>query len=262
MNKAENIILKVNDNIKNWYENGGEAKIAKYFVDPDGIFTTAVGVKSGVYGTSVLTPYGKEILMYIGEVGKAGRGFRDRLVEHAKYWIDSSEHFTGVKASELEAGYRYVVRILAEEADDAKRYDLEQRMIEELKPYMQFSCYPKFDSDYRGNDLAIFRTYRRRAFVVARDGKYTEEDNKLFVDNIFKLRDKVDFNDYKTAKPDKKIVDLVEREMPNYSDVWRNVKAFIEASMGITSKRGCRYSYLVRIVAAALEASYKPECVL
>lgn len=29
--------------------------------------------------------------------------------------------------------------------------------------------------------------------------------------------------------------------------------------MGITSKIGCRYSYLVKLVAAALETTYKSE---
>ncbi len=251
--------LKINNNILSWIEKGGDEKIARYFDDPQGIFTTDAGLKPGVYSTCVRTPEGREILMYIGEVGKAGRGFRDRLVEHAKYWIDNSEHFTGVKAAELKSGYRYVVRILAEEADDAKRYDLEQRAIEELKPYMQFSCYPKFDSDYRGNDLAIFRTYRRRAFVVARDGEYTEDGNELFVENIFKLRDKVDFNDYRTAKPNASIVALVEREMPKGSEIWLKVKNFVETCMGITSRVGCRYSYLLKLVAAALEATYKEE---
>lgn len=118
---------------------------------------------------------------------------------------------------------------------------------------------PKYETEYRGNDLAIFPTYRRRAFLVARDGKYIEEKKGLFVDNIYKLLDKVDLNDYRTVIPAQQIVDLVEKEMPNGSEVCASVKKFVETKLGIVSKRGCRYSYLIKIVAAVLETVYKAD---
>ncbi len=254
--------LKVNANIRSWYMCSGWKKIKDYMDDVDGIFSTDNGYKVGVYGVYVVTPLDKEILMYIGEVGKEGRGFRDRIMEHAKYWLDNSEYYAGVKAEELKCGYKYRVKILAEEKNDDKRYELEQSLIEQMKPYVQFNCYPKHKSEYKGYDLAIFGTYRRRAFIVARDGKYTEEAPELLIDSIYELRNKVDFNEYRTAKPDKEIVELIEKEMPKGSDVWRNVKDFVEENMGITSARGCRYSYLVKIVAAALEPVYKIKMAL
>lgn len=252
-------MMKVNKNIKQWYNNGGKKKIEEHMEDKNGIFTTSIGYEAGVYGVYILTPPKQEIPMYIGEVGKEGRGFRDRLVEHAKYWIENPEWYTGLKMSELKSGYKYLIRILALEADHNKRYALEQSLIEEIKPYLQFNCYPKYNSSYRGNDLALFPTYRRRAFIVSRDGKYTEQDDDLFVDNIFKIAAEVDLNDYRTATPDQSLMELITKEMPNGSELCKSVKQFVEHRMGIVSTRGCRYSYLVKLVSAALETKYKEE---
>ena len=69
----------------------------------------------------------------------------------------------------------------------------------------------------------------------------------------------MDFNEYRTSKPDKELVKLIEKEMPNGSDEWSRIKKVVEANMGITSERGCRYSYLIKIVAAALEPTYKMQ---
>ena len=79
--------LKVSKVISDWYYSIGKEQITKYVLDPDGIFSTENGSKAGVYLVYVVVPTGKEILMYVGEVGKAGRGFRDRLAEHLKYWL-------------------------------------------------------------------------------------------------------------------------------------------------------------------------------
>ena len=159
---------------KQWYENGGEKKIEEYFLDPDRMFSSYTGKLSGVYGAYVVTPEGKEILMYIGETGKEKRRFIDRLTEHARFWIENPEHYTGVKRAELENGYKYLVRMLEMEDNDTKRYAKEQELCEIMKPYMQSGVYPKYESKYRGFDLAIFPTYRRRAFLIARDGKVTQ----------------------------------------------------------------------------------------
>ena len=123
--------LKCNDLINDWFRSVGKEQIKKYVLDPDGIFSTENGNKAGVYGVYVVTTDGKEILMYVGEVGKAERGFIDRLAEHLKYWINNSEWYAGIRASELKAGYKYRICILAEENDEDKRYDLEQRAVEE-----------------------------------------------------------------------------------------------------------------------------------
>ena len=251
--------IKVSKSIMSWYASGGCEKIERFMLDSDGIFSSNNGFLQGVYGAYVVTPEGREILMYIGDVGKGGRGFRDRLTEHAKYWLENPEFYTGLKMSDLINGYKYKIKILAIEQDANVRYKKKQNIIEEGKPYLQYNCYPKFKSDeYRGYDIAILGSYRRRAYVVARDGKYTEDEekNELFVDNIYSLRN-VDFNDYRSAKPNRTVVELVKKEMSNGSEVWRKVKDLVETNMGITSKRGCQYSYLVRIVAAALEPTYK-----
>lgn len=253
--------LKVNESSRQWVESCGEKKIAHYFEDPDGIFSTENGYKAGVYEVSVVISAEREIGMYIGEVGKQGRGFIDRLTEHARYWIENTELYTGVKLSELDNGYKFKVRILAEETDYDKRYELEQAFVEQRKPYLQYNCYSKYDSKYRGFDLAIFVTWRRRAFIVARDGKYTEEKRELFVEGIYEANKNVDFNEFRKATPNQDVVALVEKEMPKGSEIWMQLKRVVEKNMGIDSERGCQYSYLVRIIAAVLEPRYKAEAV-
>ena len=220
--------MNVSMKTKKWYEEGGCEKIRRYMDDVDGIFSTDNGSKKGVYGVYVITPLAQEIPMYFGEVGKEERCFLDRLVEHAKQWIESPELYTGLLPSELENGYKYLIRILAEENDEEKRYGLEQALIEEFKPYLQFSCYPKFKVEYRGNDLTIFRTYRRRAFIVARDGKYTES-NELLVDRIFSLDETTDFSlsYYRDKHLCFELMRQIEKEMPKGSDKWRSVKEFV-----------------------------------
>jgi hypothetical protein len=215
---------------------------------------------AGVYEVSVVISDDREIVMYIGETGKYGRGFVDRLIEHAKTWLVNPELCSGVKLSELDNGYKYKVRILAEEYDYSKRYELEQNFIEQRKPYLQYNCYSKYDSAYRGFDLEIFVTYRRRAFVVARDGKYTEKKYELLVDRILDLNKNIDFSDYRSIVPSMNFIALVEKEMPKGSAIWSQIKSVVEKNIGIESIRGCQYPYLVRLVAAVLEATSKSEC--
>ena len=191
--------------------------------------------------------------MYIGEVGKEERCFKDRLIEHAKHWIENPLFYTGLTLLDLVKGNKYLVRILAVEGDDEKRYALEQKMIEEQRPFLQYSCYPKFRSDYYGNDLCIFGTYRRRAFIVARDGMFTE--NELVLENIFK-KGKDELIACRNAYPNKEVMELVKEEMPKGSDICCAVKRYIESKMGITSERGYSYTYLVKIIATALERDY------
>lgn len=251
--------LKVNESTYQWVNSCGAKKIAHYFLDPDGIFSTENGYKPGVYEVSVVISEEQELAMYVGEVGKNGRCFLDRLTEHARYWIENTEFYTGVKLSELDNGYKFKVRILAEEADYDKRYELEQCYVEMRKSYLQYNCYAKYDSKYRGFDLAIFPTWRRRAFIVARDGKYTEEKQELFVEGIFEANKRMDFNEYRKYVPNPNVVALVEKEMPKGSDLWKQIKYVVEKNMGINSERGCQYPYLVRIIAAVLEPTYKEK---
>ena len=243
--------LSVNTVVENWNNTVGKGKIKEFVIDSDGIFTTDKGFAKGVYLASIVTPY-KQIPMYIGEVGKMDRCFRDRMVEHLRYWIEKPLFYTGISPEELDSGYKYKIEVLAIEADDAKRYEMEQAFIEEIKPYTQFNCYPKFDSEYNGNDLAIFNTYRRRAFLVARDGKYTEKTSEITVNDILNMS--VDFGEYRNAHPDKNVIDTVQNIIPKDSDSYMKVKKFIEKELGIVSKRGCIYSYVVKLVAAALQA--------
>lgn len=244
--------FRVNEAVANWYNTVGKRKIEEFVIDSDGIFTTDKGFAKGVYLASVVTPY-KQIPMYIGEVGKMDRCFRDRIVEHLRYWIEKPLFYTGISPEELDSGYKYKIEVLAIEADDAKRYEMEQAFIEEIKPYTQFNCYPKFDSEYNGNDLSIFNTYRRRAFLVARDGKYTEEVYEVTVNDILNML--VDFSEYKNAHPDKDVIDTVQKVFPKNSESYIILKKSIEDKLGITSKRGCNYSYVIKIAAAALQAA-------
>lgn len=256
--------LKCNDLINDWFHSVGKEQIKKYVLDPDGIFSTENGNKAGVYGVYVVTTDGKEILMYVGEVGKAERGFIDRLTEHLKYWINNSEWYAGIRASELKAGYKYRICILAEENDEDKRYDLEQRAVEERKPYLQFGCYPTYDrskNHYTGFDLCIFPTYRRRAFLVGRDGKYTEEKPELVLYNIYSLAEKEDLTNYKKAKPDEKIIEWVKQEMPCGSEIHATIKAFVERKTGVTG-RGYKYNNLVNLLAASLTPYYEEQCIM
>lgn len=254
--------LKVNAIVSDWYIKGGKEKIAKFVLDPDKIYSSQNGSKAGVYGVYVVISDQKKILMYIGEVGKAGRNFVSRVTEHIRLWIDRSELYAGVKASELKAGYKYEVRILALETDDKIRYRKEQTLIEQLKPYLQYSCFPHYDrskSHYRGVDLAIFPTYRRRGFVVERDGKFTEEQPVLVLDKIYQVAKEIDLSIYKKGKPDEEVVKLVKLEMPHGSEKHLDIKRFIDAEMGVTG-RGYRYGSLVNLLAVALEPIYKDQC--
>ena len=261
--KDGEIMLRVSKSVENWYlANDGAAKIEKYFIDPKGIFLTDAGLNAGVYEASVVTDQGDEILMYIGEVGKEGRGFRDRLTEHARYWIENPKFYTGVTKEELAAGYKFKVDIIDVIEDDDERYQREQSEIQIRKPYTQFNCYPKYNCDYRGMDLCIFPTYRRKAFKVARDGFYSEDVNQLFVEKLFEHEDKAFWNSlslskYSISKAKSELVELIEKEMPNGSELWKTAKTFVERKLGICSERGCIYSYLVKIIAVALQEEYE-----
>lgn len=257
--------LKCNDAINEWYNSVGKEAIKEYVLDPDGIFASENGSKAGVYEVSVVTTEGKEILMYIGEVGKADRGFVDRLTEHLKYWITNPLWYAGIRASELKAGYKYKLCILAEEKDDEKRYDLEQKFVEELKPYLEYSCYPSYDrskNHYMGYDLCIFPSYRRRAFLVARDGKYSDETPELVVNNIYSVAENENLRIYQNLTPDETIVERVKQEMPQGSNLHLEVKGFVEREMGIAGCRGYRYHNLVKLLAAALQPYYEEQRVM
>lgn len=250
-------IMNVKENVRDWYVSGGNEKIQKYVIDENTIYTSRKGAKAGVYQASVIVPgLAKEIIMYIGEVGKDGRGFRDRLTEHLRHWIENPEHFTGLTKKELKSGYRYSIKILAYETDDEKRYALEQKYIEERKPYLQWSLYSKYSSEYEGFDLCIFPTHRRRAFLIERDGTYKNETEELFVNNIFEVEKIVSLSEYKKVTPKEAVVTLVEKEMPKGSDICTTIKKIVDRNLGISTNRGCNYRYLVRIVAAALESRY------
>ena len=158
--------MKVSEELKLWYKNGGKEKISMYMVDVDGIFTSNKGGGAGVYGAFVLLPDGREASMYIGETGNYGRGFRDRFIEHMRNWIEEPRRYTGLTVSELEDGYKYLVRILAQEPEHDKRYELEQLFVKKYKPYLQTACYPKsIKTNYTGCDLCIIPKFRRRAFL-------------------------------------------------------------------------------------------------
>ena len=55
---------------------------------------------------------------------------------------------------------------------------------------------------------------------------------------------------------------IIEKEMPKGSELCNKVKMFVEENMGISSERGCRYSSLVKVVAAALEPVYRANMAL
>lgn len=217
-------------------------------LDSTGILTGRIGLNPGVYGAYVVVPSGKVITMYVGETG---RDIRTRIQEHLKYWVGNPEFYCGVKESELEQGTKFLIRVLAIEKDASKRYQKEQDLCETMKPYLQCGVYPKFNTSYRGFDLCIFPTYRRRAFVIARDGYYHEE--KTIVDMLNQVIEKCRLDRFTNAVPNIMTIGNVEYEMPKGSDMHIAVKQLVEKNLGITSIRGCNYKYLVRTVAAALD---------
>lgn len=251
-----------NTNISEWYSKYGEETISKYFIDEDGIFTTVAGLNCGVYEASVVLTDDKEISMYIGEVGRCNRTFRDRITEHAYYWLTNTKFYTGILKQELDMGVKFKVSILESCNDYEERYALEQNYIEMRKPYLQFNCYPKYESKskYRGNDLCIFPTYRRRAFILASKGEFVEE--APFVNRALLYTDKAYWENMKEeVKSDvtmnEQLVKVIEFEMPMGSDTWRNIKAFVEEQLNITSSRGCQYPYLIRLLSVALKTDYE-----
>lgn len=259
-------MLRVSKTVARWYATGGNAKIRKYVIDENAVFTSKMGDRAGVYQASVIVPQedgtSREIVMYIGEVGRDGRCFRDRFMEHLKNWIEKATWYTGVTPSEMKAGYKYSIKILALEDDEGKRHALEERFILERKPYLQYSLFEKFHTDYDGIDLCIFYTHRRKAFLIERDGTYDNESTDLFVNNLFEIEKNVALGKYKKAKPKEEVVKLVTKEMPKGSDICMAIKKAVDRNLGIDTGRGCNYSYLVRIVAAALENKYCEEYVI
>lgn len=153
-----------------------QEQIEKYIVDENQIFTKDNGLKAAIFAIYVRVDEEQEILMYIGE-GTEGY-LRDRVSELAYYWLINSRFYCGIEPDELEAGYKFRVKILSEESDGKKRYSLKQYLIETMRPYLQSGPYPKYETSehYRGFDLAIFPTYRRRAFLFARDGALPFEE--------------------------------------------------------------------------------------
>lgn len=249
MKNAKANELKVNENVGRWYENGGKELIEKHVIDPNGILTSNNGTLAGVYGVYVVTPDGAKIPMYYGETGQYGRGFKDRMMEHMKHWLTNPEYYTGVKEIEFNRGVKFEIAILAAEEDLYKRKMLETMFIERDKTFLQFSCYPKYDTDYRGVDLCIFPTYRRKAFLNAITSLKSINLMTLFEPIV----GKVDLNDYRKLKPNQETVKKIERELPKGSLLYYIIKDEVERNLGISSKRGCNYSYLVKVVAAVLE---------
>jgi len=95
---------------------------------------------------------------------------------------------------------------------------------------------------YRGNELAIFQTYLRRAFLIAKDGKSAKETSLM--DQVFTLTDKafwVNLMSGDVSKADKGAVNAVSEELPNGSEMYLAVKKFVEENAGITERRGFRY---------------------
>jgi len=242
----------------------------KYFVDEDGIFTTSNGLKKGVYGVFVQCGEGKEVLMYIGETGKGNRCLWDRLSEHAYYWLSNSKFYCGIKPWELKEGYKFKIKILAEENNDSRRYRLEQYYVETMRPYLQSGPYPKYDSDYRGFDLCIFPTYRRRAFLFARDGQLPFEEvvqknsqpehsaKKSLVDYVLDETQKFDWELLALTldEPEEEVMEAVKEEMPKGSDNHLAVKRRVDRELGKNNGRGCYYDYLVKLVSSAVHKEY------
>lgn len=249
--------MKINNYLLKWFEDGGKQKLFHNIIGAEEIYTTELGLKSVVYEVSVLT-LTKEIPMYIDEVGAFEGGLKARLIERSKLWLEDPLYHTGVSELELNYGYKFKVRILAEENDGKKRHELEQSFIEQRRPYTQYNCYRKYGAGYKGFDAMIYGTYRRRAFIVARNGRHTEET--LNINDIFDLQ--YDFNSYRKIKPHKDMVDMVKTNMPNKSDLYFKVKAFVEQKLNINSVRGCNYDYLVSFVAAILQHRYVAKTVI
>lgn len=143
-------------------------------------------------------------------------------------------------------------------------------MVETLRPYNQSGPYSKYETTnhYRGLDLCIFPTYRRRAFLFARDGKLpfekvvqegaNQEEAAEKKSLIGIVPDKTKHFDWESCmeEPVAAVRDAVMTEMPKGSQEHLDVKKRIDEELGITEGRGCYYNYLVKLVSNAVKEAY------
>ena len=135
--------------VEEWYQDNQDL-VVKYVDDPELILTSENGNKKGVYLASVKMIVEEEILipMYVGEAGgdeEHDRSISDRLKEHLRHWLgDYTEHYTGVKKSELESGkMKFHFSIVAESSDIEKRKKMEEERMQAIEDALEASKYGK-----------------------------------------------------------------------------------------------------------------------
>lgn len=257
--------------VEEWYQDNQDL-VVKYVDDPELILTSENGNKKGVYLASVKMIVEEEILipMYVGEAGgdeEHDRSISDRLKEHLRHWLgDYTEHYTGVKKSELESGkMKFHFSIVAESSDIEKRKKMEEDTIRRLKPYLQYGAYPKYHSDYKGLDLCIIpmNGTRRKALLDQLKEKGITL-NETIIDQVLDVSFQPDWKKaIKLTKMGMKKAESIDHVKQNMNrlrtelrpgtDEYRKIKRIVDKNLGYAREStGCTYPCLIRILAYAL----------
>ena len=170
--------------MQNYYETwkrSNSNRISGKVIDPEGLLTGNGYGLEGVYIFEYVNVKNQiTIPAYIGQAGKVRNApsyiatdLYERILQHLKRMLGNSKYFeywTGL--SDNDNDWKIRVRLLQSEADHAKRLQLEEKFIDEKRPFLQdskggkFSLYPT-KYGYARNDLAIhpWNNQRREAFL-------------------------------------------------------------------------------------------------
>lgn len=159
--------------MQTYYENWKNTKIAqtklkKRVLDPEGILT-GNGYVSCVYEfIFVNKKLGIELSAYIGQAGNdvttpsyVAKDVYERCLQHLKRWMGGQyyTYWCGLEDSD-DSDWKIKLHLLAEEENHSKRLALEEKYIDEKKPFMQDAKDGKYDLyptkyGYSRNDLCI-----------------------------------------------------------------------------------------------------------
>ena len=238
-----------------------ETEIRSFF-DDNGLFGDRGNVK-GSYLASLVINAGADpinIPMYAGTA--TDRTISERLREHAVNFYNDSFKFTGVRPEELKSGkISYSFDLRAETADYDQAKKAESMLILTKKPYLQYSCFPKFfKSEYTHNalDICIDYKWRRPAllFALIEAGIRTDETDELTL-ALHRLLN--EDQDWREPLADKTLIQtniLTEADLRKYrsgSSEHKLLKDIADRRLGVSDNdRGCNYSYLMGHLATTI----------
>jgi len=163
--KLDDLLMPISEYYKNEFDQH-ETEIRSFF-DDNGLFGDRGNVKGSYLGSLVINAGADPIIipMYAGTA--TDRTISERLREHAVNFYNDSFKFTGVRPEELKSGkISYSFDLRAETADYDQAKKAESMLILTKKPYLQYSCFPKFfKSEYTHNALDICIDYKWRKYV-------------------------------------------------------------------------------------------------